>query len=328
MSQQSPGATSRVVDSGIPTLPAVFNVLELSKHLEGVLPPQWGTLRDIEIRVLRHHPASRCAVDIRLQTTTGQHELIGKVYAKDRSHVYRAMKNFSNSGFGPEHEFSIPQPLAFVPKLQLLLQERVQGNAVTKMLAEGDEAERATAIERCAHWLAHFHRHAKPLGTVFIPNYELMERWQHNVKQRESPLAAKVELLLQRLQVAGSAVDCTEMCASHGDFSHRQIILAGSRTVVFDWDSYCVAHPARDVAKFTLKLQQLAQKVFGARGALSGSIDLFHATYAAASKFTVTKHLPFYKAVHCLKHAKFDSPKIHKTEALLDEGLRILAEEM
>jgi aminoglycoside phosphotransferase (APT) family kinase protein len=318
---------ARVTDPGIPTLRTVLASSELTEHLRGVLPGIWGALHHVDMQILRHHPASRCVVDMRLKTTTGEYELIGKVYARDRSDVFRAMDAFSKINSVSKGAFALPQTVAFVEKLRLLLQEKVFGSAATKTLAEGSEQERAAVVERCALWLANFHNEAPPLGPAFRPTYELMSRWL-SLTQKRNPLAEKVQLLFKQLQSAMSTLDDRELCASHGDFSHRQIILAGPRTIVFDWDSYCVAHPARDVAKFTLKLQQLAQKVFGKRNALDTSIELFQSTYLAASRFAVKTHVPLYKAVHCLKHAKFDSQRIQKTEELLDEGLRILAEEM
>jgi hypothetical protein len=46
----------------------------------------------------------------------------------------------------------------------------------------------------------------------------------------------------------------------------------------------------------------------------------------------VAKRLPVYKAAHCLKHSrdylKRDDVRPEAAELMLDEGLRILAEEM
>ena len=327
MSQTNVLAASRIVDPGIPTLSRALNSTELRKQLNEVLPPEWGRVARLETKILRHHPANRCAFNIELETTTGKQELIGKVYAKDCSNIYRTMKTLCQSGFGPTDQFSIPLPVASIPSLKLLLQQKVLGETPTSILTHGDRREQAMVIERCAHWLAYFHTHAKPFGRVFIPTGELIKRWQRKSMRRASPLTEKVDLLANGLQMALAKLDFSERCSCHGDFSHRQVLLSGGRTVVFDWDSYCVAHPARDVAKFTLKLQQLAMK-FGSREALNASITHFQRSYAGACRFNVTEQLPFYKAMHCLKHAKLDNEHQKKTEALLDEGLRIIAQEM
>jgi aminoglycoside phosphotransferase (APT) family kinase protein len=323
--------TQRLADPGIPTLQLVLEPGELAKHLSGIVPPEWGSLCDVQIEVLRHHPASRCAVDIKLQTTTGWHELIGKVYAKDRSHVYRAMKQFGQSGFGTYDEFSIPHAVAFLPKLNLLLQERVYGRLVTEIFEQRDEREWAITARKCARWLANFHTQAPRLGPVFVITNELLDDWSGRLTKRAEQLTHKASLLCKLLKTAAPK-DRGSMCTCHGDYRHRQLILTKTRTIAFDWDSYCVANPTRDVATFILKLEKLALTAHGSRRVLDVAIDVFRETYTGASSFEVQNHLKFFKAVHCLKHAKRHlkpfSEKVHKAEALLDDGLRILDEEV
>jgi hypothetical protein len=310
-----------LADPGIPTLQAVLDPRELGKHLNRVLAPELGLVRDIQTKVLLHHPEKRCTIDITLETITGKHELIGKVYASDRSDVYRAMEEISQSGFGPEEEFSIPQPLAFIPELRLLLQEKVRGTSATEIFSTGNDSELANAAERCARWLARFQDKAPLLGPVFLPTQELMAYGVRPGKRLGS-LADKSRLLLKRLEMMAPGLEPTEMCACHASYSHRQIILSETRTATFDWDHYCVADPTRDVARFIVNLQKLALGSRDSLKALDAANETFYKTYKATSRFEVGKHLPFYKAAHCLMRARYC------IEPLLDEGLRILAEEV
>lgn len=318
-------------DPGIPTLNAVFDPCELARHLDQVLPPNWGTILDIQIRVLKHHHKRRCTVDIALQTSSGPHELIGKVYAADRSDVCRAMEEISRSGFGPEAEFSIPRPIAFISKLHLLLQEKIHGQAVTEIFSKGSELEGARAAERCARWLAHLHMHAPRTGPSFVLTRELMEYWARRLSKSGS-LADKAQLLFKRLENAAATVEHTEICACHGGYWHDQIVVTENRMAVLDWDNNCVANPSRDVAKFIIELQQLALKSHGSSRALNALIEVFYKTYTAISRFEVATSLPLYKAAVCLKRAKCHLRSrgggLEKAEAMLDEGLRVLAEEM
>ena len=321
-----------LADSRIPALQAVLNPRELGQHLHAILPPHWGGLRDIQIQVLQHHHRRRWTLDIALQTSSGRHEFIGKVYAADRSDVYQVMKEISQSGFGPEEEFSIPQPFAFLPELHLLLQEKVHGQPVTEVFSKGRARERAVTAERCAKWLAHFHAHAPMSGPVFVLTHEMMEYWARRLAKSVGSLADKARLLFQRLEIAGSALGPPEMCACHGGYWHQQIILTEAGTVTFDWDNHCVADPSRDVAKFIIELQQLALKSHGSLKALDAAIEVFHKTYTTVSTFEVATSLPLYKAAVCLKRAKHHLRSrgggLEKAEGMLDEGLRILAEEM
>jgi hypothetical protein len=132
--------TTSFADPGIPTLRFVLDPSEFGRRVFPILPQQWGKVRDIQIQVLQHHRRRRCTVSIMLQTADGDHEVVGKIYAEDRADVYRAMEEISRAGFGPEMEFSIPQPLVYVPELHLLLQEKVTGQSVTEIFIKAASA--------------------------------------------------------------------------------------------------------------------------------------------------------------------------------------------
>ena len=135
-------------------------------------------------------------------------------------------------------------------------------------------------------------------------------------------MSEKAMLLLKRLERAAAGLDHSEMCACHGGYCHQQIILNETRTATFDWDNYRTADPTWDVARFIVTLQKLALRKLDSMKALDAVGAAFYKTYTATSGFEVAKHLPFYKAAHCLKRAR------DRLEPMLDEGLRILAEEM
>src|SRR5207245_4337030 len=92
--------------------------------------------------------------------------LLGKIYPTDRQDVYEFMESLRQGGFDREAEFSIPQPIAYMPSLRLLLQERVVGKQAKDIFLSDDEWQRAAAAERCALWLAKFHAVAPCLGQV------------------------------------------------------------------------------------------------------------------------------------------------------------------
>src|SRR6266699_471398 len=82
---------------------------------------------DARIRVLRWHKRSRCTMEITLETYGIFHELIGKIYAADRSHTYQTMEALWLEGFDQNSQNSIPRPLIYIPSLRLLLQENFGG---------------------------------------------------------------------------------------------------------------------------------------------------------------------------------------------------------
>src|SRR6266852_3008817 len=146
-----------LTDPGLAALSEIFDPAALANHLRGLCLGRWngGTVEEVRVlRVLKHHARKRCALEIGLPTQCGWHFLIGKVYHNDRLDVFQAMKGIQQAGFGPQDEFSIPEPLAYLPSLRLLLQERAEGQVAKEIFRTGDEASRAAAAERSALWLA------------------------------------------------------------------------------------------------------------------------------------------------------------------------------
>lgn len=331
-----PECVEPFADLGISTLSEVLDPVELGKHLRVFSSPpwQWGSIQDVSVRPVKRHAGRRCTVEINLRTEGGCRSLIGKVYAADRSDVYLAMEEIRRAGFGPQDEFSIPQPLIFLSSLRLLLQEKVEGPLAQEILIAGNGERRAAAAERCARWLARFHAVAPRPGTVLCLDRYLssMQRWSCRIAELGEPFAGKAARLLQRLEVAASSESRVKMRAGHGSYSAAQIILAEGHTVAFDWDGYDVADPARDVARFLIALRRLALARLGSIGALDAAADVFLRTYITAGQPEVMTNLRFYKAAVCLQLAKYN---IHhpvrgwheKMEAMLDEGLRVLQQE-
>ena len=320
-----------ISDPGIPTLSSVLDSATMRQHLRQALRGRCDAIEEIRFQVLKHHPGSRCTLDIALLTATGWDSLIGKVYAADRSDVYHVMVGLNGAGFQPEGLFTIPQPLAYIPDLHLLLQEKVQGPRAKQIFLMGSERERADAAERCARWLAKFHAVGPRSGEVFEATNHLrsIARWSQRIANLGEPFRPMVGRLARLLEDGAVTLKAARLCASHGSYNCNQIILAERRTVVFDWDNCDIADPCRDVTRFLVALQRLGFKYLGSIKALDGAAEVFLQTYEALNPFTITANLPWYTAFTCLTLAKYEANRPVCTfpdgiEALIAEGLRAL----
>jgi len=320
-----------ITDPGLPTLAKALDPVVLGECLPEVLPSEWGAIRNVRLQVLKHHPGKRCTFEITLGTTKGCYSLIGKVYLIDRPDVYETMERIRRAGFGQDQEFSIPRPQGYLSELRLLLQEKVEGIRAKEIFLEGSDRDRAVAAERCARWLARFHAKAPKAGPVFEINKHLatMEQWLRHLAEAARASARKAACLFDRLEVATSRLSSIEMCTGHGSYNCNQIILAEGRTTTFDWDTYDVADPCRDVARFVVALQRVALKYLGSIQALDAAAEAFLKTYTALSPFDITANLSVYRASICLILAKYEADRPVCTfpegiEALLGEGLRVL----
>jgi hypothetical protein len=330
--KQSCVETDVISDAGISTLQQVFEPLTMGNYIRQALADQSEAIQIIRCQVLKHHPGNRCTFEIAFGTAQERGDVIGKVYAADRSDVYRAMVEIRRAGFGAEKEFSIPKPLAYVPGLRLLLQEKVQGPRVKQVLLTGGDRDRAEAAERCARWLVKFHTAAPRSGAVLDPvqHAQTIEKWSRTIATLGEPLAAMAECLFARLaERAAATARKMELCAGHGSYNCNQIILTESQIVTFDWDSYDVADPCRDVARFLVTIQRLALKYLGSVRALDSVAKVFLRTYQTLSPFKVEANLPWYRALTCLRLCKYEANRPVCTfrdgvEVLLSEGLHAL----
>jgi len=326
---------SVVSDPGIPTLEQALDPGVLRECLPDVLPSEWRAIRDVQLQVLRHQPGKgRCTFEITLGTASGSRSLIGKVYAEDRSDVYRAMEEIVRAGFGPEEEFAIPRPVAFLAPLRLLLYEKAPGIRSTVSILNPLGPDRVLAAERCARWLARFHARGPQTGRVVGLKDQLsfLEGCWRSLADLGRPFGDKARRVFDRLNATALGLGDINMCAGHGMYTCGQVLLIDGRTVTVDWDTYRVADPSYDVARMLVGLRRLGLKHFGSIDALDGAGDVFLKTYVAAGRSVIATHLAFQKAAICLERAKRDLDKQtrgwrERAEAMLDEGLRILARE-
>jgi aminoglycoside phosphotransferase (APT) family kinase protein len=322
-----------LTDPTMAPLAAILHPRALAAHLGGWLHAgeAWLEVQDIEL--LRHHAGKRLVFEVTLQSSERRLTLIGKVYVKDRAHVYRFMEQLRRAGFDGEQQFSIPQPIAYLHGMHLLLQEKVDGRPATDHLLSNDASECAGAAERCATWLAAFHSMAFREGARFDANRQLdaLRQWSLRVSHAGAHLADRATTLLAQLEAAASQVSAADLCTIHGDYSHHQVMLSAQRTITIDWDSYCLGDPALDVARFTVGLQRLALRRRGSMRALDDRASVFLAAYHAVAPAALATRVPFHRAAICLEHAKHDVHKQaddwrERAAASLAEGLRVLAE--
>ena len=327
-----------LTDIGIETLWEILDPVALAKHLQGVWLGTWigGRINEIQVSVLRHHVAQRCTLEIGVRTENGWHFLIGKVYRKDRSEFFQTMQKVQKVGFGLHDEFSIPQPLAYLPSLRLLLQEKVEGPTAEEVFISGDERRRTETAERCALWLARFHALAPHVGPNSAPSDYLsskrMRQCRSDLSNLDGSFAGKADRLHHLLEDAATSLSPVDMCAGHGAYRPDHVILSPSRTIVFDFDTQDVADPARDLARFLVALRRLALEL-GSIRALDDAAEVFLETYLGVSQPGVGRNLRFFEAAAYLKRAKrilsHQVPQWRdKTEAMLDEGLRVLEQEV
>jgi hypothetical protein len=324
------GSIPSVIDSKDSALASFLNAGEFEKELDLLSRAEWdlGPVQQIQTRVLKCHPGKRCTFEICMKTGRGSHELIGKVFATERSDIHDNMTSIRNADFDCESKFAIPKPLTYLPSLRLLLEEKAGGVSVREILFTAGPRDREDAAVRCAHWLAKFHATGPRIGPVStIGNLMSKSRSQaRKLVRLGGPIAEKSGRLLAKLEAQTSKLGVVEICAAHGEYNPSHVLLQGDRTVVIDWDGCQVRDPARDVATFIIVTKWLALDRTGAIGTFDSASGSFLKAYIARRGSAILERLPFHFGALCLKHAKycmafqFDRC-VEKAMAMLEEGL-------
>jgi len=299
---------------------------EFREALERLCVSEWhsGALQETRIEPIRSH-RNRCTVAIVVNSRTGQHELIGKIYADDRADVFDTMQRLSRDGFGTESDNSVPAPFGWLPALRVRLEEKIEGSPMTDVIRNGRSADWTAAAERCGEWLGRFHRSAPQPHN----RHDLAAKLAHNreATTRMTTLRHKAELLLAQLEEAAPMAAAVPRCAGHGSFIPDHVILSGQRTVVIDLDEHDTADPSRDVATFLVALQRRAIKLLAARHALDSAADALVEAYITSGPPGALANLRLYRALACLSWARRDLHKQNPelAEFMLHEALRLMS---
>lgn len=316
--------------AAIPRYAAVLDSREFRAELERCCTREWhwGTPRDVHIRPLKWH-RERCTFELSLRADDGCRALIGKVFQVDQPHAFTTMQAIRDAGFAGETGCAVPQPLAYLPSLRVLLEEKVDGPSVKHLLLTGEPDEQRSAAQRCGQWLARFHTTAPARGQVAEPVAELdrYRQWADSVAQFGEPLATASRRLYARL--AEAAPRGVEPRAGHGSYIPEHVLLSGPRTVVIDLDESVMADPGQDIAWFTISVQRLALVHLGSLHALDGAAEEFLSAYVASGDPAAVRHVPYFRALECLHRARRDlvkrAPPVPQWAALmLEEGLTAL----
>ena len=238
--------------------------------------------------VVRHKPGRRCTVRYDVD---GGGRLWGKAYASRRGpDVYARLARVA-AATREDPRVRVPEPVAYLPELQLLLLREVEGEAATPLLLAGDE----TLAEHIAEALFALHACRAQLGR------------EHALPDELEPLAGRVERIAgARPALARAARHCLALAQQpptatwryrtvHRDFYDEQVLVSPAGIAFVDLDDSAESEPALDVANFLAHLRLL--------GAPPAVGDCFWARYRALDPALDDRLVRFLQATTLLRLA-------------------------
>lgn len=205
------------------------------------------------VRESRFRPVFRYRVSYTDPATGVGYEriLIGKAdYRRGGESTYDFMRRLWSAGFGDHPDMAIPEPVAYVDDLSLLLQTEAPGRCLYEWLA-GPASGVATA-RAAGKWLSRLHALRIDGGARLPADYEPRKLGTYHAGLAEAlpDRAARVGELTSRALDALRPFEHEMAVPTHGDYQPKNIYLDGSRVTVIDWDRGALGHPARDLGHF------------------------------------------------------------------------------
>ncbi len=222
---------------------------------------------------------------------------------------------------------AIPVPLCYNARQRLLVQTRVEGEALDS-LVRGQRAAEALHLVGLA--LAELHRLPLPVGrplNLRAHLADLVRPHPHTLGEYPQDIGPQAAALLDAILEAEAAIDLAIIAAPiHRDVHLRQIFLGQRQVWLIDWDLFARGDPALDVGNFSVNLLTH----LGDSGAQA--VQAFLAGYAKGGGSAALARVPLYAAFTYLrlacKRVRLKQPDWRASaSALLTTGLRVLEEQ-
>jgi tRNA A-37 threonylcarbamoyl transferase component Bud32 len=275
------------------------------RFMQGVLAPFFleTPIDSVEVEILARRKR-RCVLRYRLQSGDGTRKettLIAKVYKASRgAPVSALMQRLWQAGFdrtAADH-IAIPEVVAYLPDLSLILQEEVGGRPVGELLRTPD-AEHAVRRMGCA--ISKLHRSPLRLGEPYaLADYLRRCHPTHEVLGRRVPEVSSAidEIVHESHRLLSSYAAC-QPTLIHGDLHMAQIHVAPERTWMIDFDACATGDPAADLGNVLVFLKEKKRTV----PQVPRLVDAFLDEYFKSMPGEILMRVPLFEALTNLRRA-------------------------
>lgn len=241
-------------------LPAIARALD-AEAMRAVLATALDCANDLleaQPRVLKHAPGKRCVLRYDLRYRSGGHGpacVIGKMYRRQRGQTIfahlRALWQAAIASNDSVLPFHLPEPLAYVPALDMVLQNFAAGKQMATLRAP---EELRTAAILAAENLAALHELQFEAGEARTMTDHL-KKYCHPGPEALAAACPELVSLLEEALAGLFKEENAALVPAHGDLGLAQIFIHEGRASFIDFDGFCRTHAALDVGNFYVTLQ-------------------------------------------------------------------------
>lgn len=253
-----------------PALPRLADALDASAAADLILPPIADRLRltaprFTRIQIRRHKPGRRCLIEYGV-THGGAPSTVSVLGKLRRRGVdaanFALLQHLAHDDFSPTADdgIAIPNPIAAIPALGLVLHAWVPGSPLTQHLSHPEApqlgnraADALLKLHRSRHGIARHHSVTDELDHLRVQLTQTAERlptWRLAILRVLEECVRRAE----RLTPSRSTL-------LHRDFYPDQILVDGPRLWIVDFDLAAMGDPALDAGNFIAHLIEHALRV-------------------------------------------------------------------
>ena len=293
-------------DAALPALPILTDPDGASQLLEGAMRAESPAYADLRIaactpEVLRYKFGHRCTILYRLEygpDAAGRgwpERVVAKTHRGSKGRAaYEGMRTLWDSELRSSAAVTIAEPLAFLPELKVLLQRAVPQETTLKDVLQsvlpGGTArareELRVLLARTARGLAALHA-CSAHGRIFSLEQKMAEIRGRIVRLASwiPGLDGALEPTLARFEALAASHAPQRPVPSHQSFRPAQVLLHDGPVAFIDFDGFCEAEPAMDLALFRASLKQDVIRVGSREKRPAPSPDLLSELHALCDLF-------------------------------------------
>jgi hypothetical protein len=266
-------------DEALPALPILTDPEQGRALLEASIrigSPAYQELhiQSCEPKIMRYKPGSRCTILYRLAYSPADADrgwpdiVVAKTYHGDKGRIaYEGMRALWDSALAHNDAVTIAEPLAFIPEMNVLVQgpireEQTLQDLIRSALRAGTPEARAELdifMRMAAVGLAELHRSDVQIGErrVWEDEFTEVREDTDRLVAAAPQLEGAATALLERLYSLAAEHPADPPVPTHGTFRPAQVLLNKGRIGFIDFDGFCQAEPALDLALFLGKIRDI-----------------------------------------------------------------------
>ncbi|MCG8605013.1 phosphotransferase [bacterium] len=302
-------ASKPLIKEGLSTLDSAMDEGVMRDALLPIVKDRLGDdrhIRELNCDVLRSR-SKRCVLRYRLRLSDSRNSrsvewnLIGKVF---RPHfgekIFNNMRNLWKNGFSGDavDGISMPEPIAFLSQLNLLVLQEIPGLPIKTVLKERPQAEPARQLARA---LAKLQSCQVELEKTFSIREHLMRcHPKHGVLSFACPeLEPLIDFIVERAYAIGADFVDSDRYLLHGDLHLGQMHVLNGKAWLIDFDSMSHGDPAADLGNVLVFMKSKAQK----DSTMHKLIDVFLEEYFEYMDPGIAARIPLYESLTHLRRA-------------------------